>query len=189
MQTHSTVTHHRVDLVKGLATLLDVLDGDTKLLGKFLLLLLCLRNELVERRVKQTEDNRLAVHNLHGALGGSLDVWLKLGESGLSFLIGVAEDHLAQFCERLLGVRTVEHVLDTEQADALGSEAESLLSVLRGVGISPDTDLAELVNDGHELYEHRVLGSVHRVDLISVDKTLRAVEAHPVSLLEGDFAE
>ena len=31
-----------------------------------------LRNELVERRVKQTEGDGLAVHNLHCGLGGFL---------------------------------------------------------------------------------------------------------------------
>ena len=147
VQTHSTVTHHRVDLMKGLATLLDVLDSDTQLLGKLLLLLLCLRHEFVERRVKQTEHNRLAVHDLQGALHRCLDVRLKLSESGLSFLVSVAEDHLAQFSQRLLGVEPVEHVLDTEQSDSLGSETEGLLSVLRGGGVGSDTNLAELVDD------------------------------------------
>ena len=68
MQTHTAVTHHRVDLVEGFATPLDVGGADVKLVCQLLFLVLGLRHELVERRVEQTEGHVLAVHNLHCAL-------------------------------------------------------------------------------------------------------------------------
>ena len=122
METDSSVTHHRVNLVEGLAALLDFLRSYAELLGEFSLLLVCMRNELVERRVEETEYYRLAVHDLEGALHGCLDEWLKLREGCLSLLVGVAENHLAELCERSLGILSVEHVLETEETDAFRTE-------------------------------------------------------------------
>ena len=68
METDTTETHHRVDLVEALTSLDDFLNLDSELVCKLLLFLDGLRDELVERRVKQTEYNRLAVHNLEGTL-------------------------------------------------------------------------------------------------------------------------
>ena len=189
METYSAVTHHRVDLVEGFASLLDFADGDTELICKFFLLVLGLRNELVERRVEKAEDYRLAVHDLHCALHCGLDERLEFGESALPFLVSVAEDHLAEFGKRKLGVGTVEHVLYTEETDAFRTEAQGLLGILRSVGIGSDAEFAELVDSGHELDEERILGSVHCRDLLAVDETLCAVETHPVTLLEDDVTE
>ena len=68
MQTNSAMSHHRVNLVEVLTTLVNFLNTDAEVLCKLCPLVLALRNELVERRVKQTEHNRLAVHNLEGSL-------------------------------------------------------------------------------------------------------------------------
>ena len=122
METDSSVTHHRVNLVEGLAALLDFLRSYAEFLGELCLLLICVRNELVERRVEETEYNRLAVHNLECTLYRCLDERLKLCEGCLPFLVCIAENHLAEFCERSLGILSVEHVLETEEADALGAE-------------------------------------------------------------------
>ena len=102
MKTYSTVTHHRVYFVQGLATFLDFLYGYAELFGQFCFLLISSRNELVERRVEQTEYYRLAVHNLESALYRSLDKWFKLCKCFLSFFICIAENHLAEFCKRSL---------------------------------------------------------------------------------------
>ena len=183
MQTDAAVTHHRVLLMQGFAALLDFLDGDAEFAGEFLLLVLGVRDELVERRVEQTEHDRLAVHDGQGALDGGLDVRLEVGQGGAALLVGVAEDHLAELGERTLGVLAVEHVLDTEQADAFRAELHGLCGIFRGIGVGADTELAELVDDAHELGEQRVLGGVHRVDADVVDQTLGAVEAQPVTFL------
>ena len=68
-----------------------------KLLCKLLFLDLGLRNELMERWVEKTEGDRLAVHNLQCTFDSSLDVWLKLGKSSLSFIVALCKNHLAEF--------------------------------------------------------------------------------------------
>ena len=78
METHTSVTHHRVHFVEGFTPLCNLLLIDTELSCKFLSLIVSLRNELVERRVEKTEGNRLAVHNLECTLDSCLDVWLEL---------------------------------------------------------------------------------------------------------------
>ncbi len=102
VQTYATVTHHRVDLVEALAAFLNFLHGNAKVLCKFFLLVFALRYELMERRVKETEHDGLAIHHAEGFLHCSLHVGLKLCEGGLALFICVAEDHLAELGERLL---------------------------------------------------------------------------------------
>ena len=153
MQTDAAVTHHRVLLVERLAALLDLLDAHAQFTGDLRLLLLRLGDELVERRIEQAEDHRLAVHDAQRALDRSLDVRLEVGQGGLALLVGIAEDHLAQLGQRRLGILAVEHVLDTEQADALRSELEGLGGILGRVGVGADTQAAELVHHVHELDE------------------------------------
>lgn len=183
MQTHAAQTHHRVDLAEVLASPLDLVDADSKLIGDLGLLLLGLGHELVERRVEQTEHDGLAVHDAHRALDGSLDERLQLGESRLALLVGGAEYHLAQLGEGNFGVRSVEHVLDTEQADTLGAELHGSLSILGSVGVGAHSETAELVDYAHELDEERVLAGVHGLDLRSIYDSLGTVEREPVSLL------
>ena len=79
VQTDAAVAHHRVHLVEGSAALLDFLDGNAEILGEFLLLVLTLRHELVERRVQETEHDRLAVHHAERVLDGGLHEGLELG--------------------------------------------------------------------------------------------------------------
>ncbi len=181
VQTDTAVTHHRVHLMQGFATLLDFLDGYAQFAGNLFLLFLGLGHELVERRVQKAEDDGLAVHDLQRALDGGLHVRLQVGQSGLALLVRVAENHLAQFGQRGLGILAVEHVLDTEQADAFGTELEGLRGILGRIGIGADTNLAELVHHIHELDEERILGSIHRADLGAVNQTLRAVQRQPVA--------
>ena len=70
----------------------------------------------MERRVKQTENDRLAIHDLEGILDRRLDEGLKLVKRGLTLLVGVGHDHLAELGERGLAVLTLEHMLDTEES-------------------------------------------------------------------------
>ena len=181
VQTDTAVTHHRVHLMQGFAALLDFLDGDAQVAGNLFLLFLGLGHELVKRRVQETEDDGLAVHDLQRALDGGLHVRLQVGQGGLALFVRVAKNHLAQFGQRGLGVLAVEHVLDTEQTDAFGTELEGLRGILGRIGIGADTNLAELVHHIHEFDEERILGSVHRADLGTVNQTLRAVQRQPVA--------
>ena len=183
MQTHTAQTHHRVDLVQALATLLDFLNGNSEFLCKLSLLLRSLRDEFVQRRVKQAEYHRLAVHNPEGVLYGSLDERFELVESRSALLVAAAHNHLAELCERGLAVLSVEHVLDTEQTYAFRTELKGACSILRSIGIGTDSETAIPVNNAHELDEERVFACVHSLDAGSINVTLGTVEREPVTLL------
>ncbi len=145
----------------------------------------------MERRVQKTEDNRLSVHNAHCSLYGSLDERLQLGKCRTSLIVSVAENHLAELCERSFGILAIEHMLDTEQADTFRTELESLLCILRSIGVGTDTEPAVFVHDRHESDEIRILGSVHCSELAGVNHALAAVKAQEVALVEllGAVAE
>ncbi len=185
VQTDTAVTHHRVHLVQALTTLLHFCNADVKVCGQFFLLVLALRNKLVQRRVQKTEHNRLAVHHAEGFLHSGLHERFKLCQGSLALLVGVAENHLAELAQRLLAVAAIEHVLDTEQADTLGAELEGTGGIFRRIGIGADTQLAELVAHGHELGEERVLGGVHGFDSAFINQTLGTVQGEPIAFLEG----
>ena len=161
MEADSAVSHHRVDLMEGFTSLLDVHFRDAEFLGKFLAFLRSLRHKLVERRVEETEGDRLAVHYLHCALHRCLDERLEFCEGCTPFIVGLGQNHLAELCKRNFRVLAVEHVLDTEESDAFGSEAEGAFCILRSVGVGPYSESAELVHHLHEADEARVLGGVH----------------------------
>ena len=139
----------------------------------------------MQRRIQQTEHNRLAIHHAKGFLHSSLHERLQFCKGFLALLVGVAEDHLAELAQRLLAVAAIEHVLDTEQADTLGTELEGAGGIFRRIGISADTELAELVAHAHELGKKRVLTGVHRLDGTFIDQALGAVQGQPFAFLEG----
>ena len=89
MQTHAPVSHHRVDLMEGFASLFDIGLGDAEFLGKFLPLFSGLRHEFVERRVEKTERDRFSVHHSHRTLDGSLDERFQFGKRTASLVIGL----------------------------------------------------------------------------------------------------
>ena len=59
----------------------------------------------------------------------ALDEGEQLGQGGLALVDRLAEDHLPQQEQRLVGARAVEHVLGAEQPDAFGAEVAGDLGV------------------------------------------------------------
>ena len=152
---------------------------------------LAVGDELVQRRVEQTHGHGHAVHDCHRLL----DVVLHRGEEFLQYLDAVllihAENHLAEQEERLGGTGRVEHVLGTEEADALGTEGARLLRVGRVIGIGADAHLAVLVNQRHETQELGVVRAGGRLDeghLAAVGDALGAVHRHIVALAKEFLA-
>ena len=170
--------------MEGVDALLDFLEADATLLGEGTLLLFGMRHKLMQGRVHQAEGERLAVQNLQRALGGVLDVRLKLGQSSHAFFGGVGQNHVAQLGQRLFAVLAVEHVLHAEQADTFGAEIDGVLGIFRIVGVGAHTHLAVFVHQLHELLEERIFGSVDHGDGFVIDPAFRAVQADDVTFLE-----
>ena len=147
------MAEHRVELVEFCDAFLHVLDRLARPLRQLLSQLgigfeVRVREELVERRVDQTDRDRLAVHCLEQA-GEVLPLERKqLGQGLFAVLEVVGDDHLADFIEVI-----EEHVLGAAEADAFRSERDGLFGLVRKVGVRPHAQLAMLVGDLHQLVE------------------------------------
>ena len=176
-------------------------------LGDLDQLVLEVREELVQRRVDQADDDRQAAHRLEDALEVALLERFELGHVGVELLDGGLllggerlsggslglgpgghvghEDHGAHDGEALA---LAEHVLGAAEADALGAVGAGLGGILGLVGVGPDLQLADLVGpaeNGLEIASGPRSG-LDRRQRAGEDFAGGAVEADPVAFLDGD---
>ena len=135
-------------------------------------LLLEVRQELVERRVDQADDDRQAVHRLEDALEVALLEHLELGHRRIERVDGLLLVGAQRLAGRRLGLGAgrlvrdedrathdleplalAEHVLGAAQADALGAVTAGLGGLLGLVGVGPDAHPADLVGPAEDLLE------------------------------------
>src|SRR5699024_2063202 len=95
-QTASTVTHHRVELMEAVDDLFDPLNGFALSLCQLLDVLFLCRNELMERRVKETDRYRVAFQSLVQLLEVALLIRKDLLKSFLSLFLCLSTDHLTE---------------------------------------------------------------------------------------------
>ena len=180
VQTAAAMAHHGVELVQGGNDALQVLHGDVHFLGQSLDVIGLGGQELMERRVQQTDGHRLALHGLVDGLEVALLHGLQLLQSLLALLQGLGDDHLTDGGDPV-GIE--EHMLGPAEANALGAEVDGLLGVLRGVGVGADLELAVLVGPGHDPAELAGDGSLGSGDGFAVDVAGGAVDGEPVAFL------
>ena len=106
---------HRVELVQLLDALVNTRGRHPDLLRQLLLLLLGVRQELVQRRIEEADRRRVALERPEDAGEVLALVRQQLGERRLPLLQRLGEDHLAH---RVDAVPLEEHVLGAGQADA-----------------------------------------------------------------------
>jgi hypothetical protein len=111
----------------------DLLDRDAELPGEVHLLLLGVRQELVQRRIEEADGGREALQRLEDAEEVLALVRQELRQGGFCGPASVS----ARIISRI-GVDAValeEHVLGAGEADAVGAERDGLGGLLRGVGV------------------------------------------------------
>jgi hypothetical protein len=149
-QAHAAVTEHRVELVKVLGPLDELLHRDAHRLREKLELLDLGRKKLVKRWVEEADGHRQAAHLAEDADEVLPLVRKELGERRRAPGRVVGQDHLAHGLDALL---LEEHVLGAAQADPLGAEGAGRARVERGVGVGADLHGARGVGPRHELAE------------------------------------
>ena len=160
----------------------QLLGGHTHVLSQSLDVLGLGGQELMQRRIQITDGHRTLAHDaVHSGEVGLLER-LNLSQGSLALLNGTGADHLTDSLDAILGE---EHVLGTAQTDALGTHVNGVLRVTRVVGVGHDLHLAVCVSPAHEALEVGVLGGSDGSDLALVDVAGGAVDAHPVTLVEG----
>ena len=127
---------------------------DADLVRELLLLFRVVRDEFVQRRVDEANGDRKAVHGLEDADEIALLEWAQLGQGLAAGFRVVGDDHLLNGELPLgaaLGMLEIleEHVLGAAEADAFGAHFAGLASVVGGIRVGADAQLADLVGPLH----------------------------------------
>ena len=146
----TAMTKHRVELMERLNAVSDLLDSDAEFLGKILLLSFRVREELMKRWVKETDGGRQTFESLKDAGEVFTLVWEKLAKSGTAICLCGSKDHLTHSVD---AVTFKEHVFCAGKADTLGTESDSVLSLLWIISVCADLHARGLGTPCHELVE------------------------------------
>ena len=203
-------TQHRVLLVQRLDRREEhaiLFGGGVAGLGDLDQLLLEVRQELVERRVDQADDDGQAVHRpedalevalledlelAHGSVEGVDRLGLldaQLGAAGrLGLGAGRGVGHEDRTAHDLEPFALAEHVLGPAQADALRAVAPREGRLLRLVGVRPDLHAADLVGPTEDRLKLGLVLEPGGDGRQRTDEHLagRAIEADPVAFRERD---
>ena len=197
-KTATAVTQHWVELMQRFDAMSDLLDSDSKFFSQILLLSFRVREELMKRWVKETNGRRQTFESFKDACEVFTLVWQKLAKSSTTVRFCGRENHLTH------GINAVtfkEHVFCAGKADTLSTESDSVLSLLRIIGIGADLHARSLGTPCHELVEafeflSGLSGLVtmdHARDdfgrscfqLTSINNTAGAVDREEVTFVEG----
>ena len=181
-QAATAVTEHRVRLVELRDAALDLLERQAHLARELGLLLLVVRNELVERRIEQAHRDGQPVHRREDADEVGALERQQLRKRLLARLGGLGEDHLA---DRGRAVAAEEHVLGAAEADADRAELTRAARVLGAVGVGAHLHVGVLRRPLHDLGEvARDLLGDGRLDGADHDLAGRAVDREHVVAAE-----
>ena len=180
-QTKSTVTHHRVELMQGSDDVLDSLNRFALSLSQFLDVIFLSRNKLMQRRIQETDRNRVALQSLEQTFEVALLIRKDLIQSCFSLFYGVSTDHLTESSD---SVFLEEHMLSTAKTDTFCAKLSSFLRICRCISVGTNFQSSELVSPCHNATECTSDGSVYGLDLALVNITGCTINGDEVSLIE-----
>ena len=140
----------------------------------------------MQRGVEQADRDREAGHRLEEALEVGLLEREQLVERRAPARLVGGHDHPLHL---RLAVGRHEHVLGPAQADALGAEPARALRVLRGVGVGPHPQRAELVGPAQHRLEALVDAGDDERDVVERDRARAAVDADEVAGAQRAIAD
>ncbi len=179
-QTASTVTHHGVELVQASDKSLDVSNRLALCSSKSSNVSLFCGNEFVQRRIEETDCNRVTLKSLIESLEVSLLHGLDLSKSSLTLLNCIGADHLTECSD---SVSLEEHVLCTAKTDTLSAKLSSLLSVSGCISVCSNLQNSVLVSPSHDSAELASDCSVYCGDKAVVDVTCCTIDGDAVALV------
>ena len=181
-QTAAAMAHHGVELMQADNNVVQLFGGHAHILCQGFDILSLGGQELMQRRVQITDGHRTIAHDaVHSGKVSFLER-LNLSQSNLALFNGTCADHLTHSSNTIL---SEEHMLGTAQANAFSAHINSVLCIARVIGVGHNLHLACFVSPAHKALEVSVLGGSDGSDLAFVDVAGRAINAHPVTLMEG----
>ena len=200
-QSTSPETEHGVELMQFIDHLGHFCNGRSKLLGNLFLPLLVVRlgQELVQRRIEQTDASRQTIEGSENPLEILLLVRQQLGQSRFASILRLGQDHLPHGDD---AIPFKEHMLGTAQTDPFGPKRHSVENLIGLVGVGAKPQRSILIGQLHDevvvlkhlrilrlkrlAYQDLLKLTVGGVDLTVEDLSRRAVDADRVAFLERD---
>ena len=194
----AAVAEHRIELVKVLDPLGDLVRAHSKLLSEGILRTVIVRQEFVERRIEETDRGREAFERFEdaGEVLALVRQELLEGVFALGCLLG--ENHLAH---RVNAVALKEHVFGAGEADASRAKGDGIFGLLGIIGIRAYFKAGDLRTPVHKLIEVFILLGLLRglvavdqahddlrrsgCNLAGVDGACRAIDREEVPFFEG----
>ena len=181
-QTAAAVAHHRVELVETGDYSLQLVYGDLQFAGQLYDVLFLLGNELMQRRIQETNGHGTAFQHAVHSLEVALLIRQDLVQSSLSGLGSLGYDHLA---DGLNAVALEEHVLGAAQTDALGAKGHSLGGVTGSISVGADLQGSSGVGPLHEAVEVAGNRSGNGGNGLAINVAGRAVDGNVVAFLNN----
>ncbi len=119
--------------MQGLDAVVDLVDGNAQFLGHFLLSLLVVGQELMQRRIEGPDGYGVPLHRAEQPREVLPLEGKQLGQGGLAGLRGGGQDHLPHLADVV-----EEHVLGSAEANAFRTEGDRLLRLGRAVCVGAD---------------------------------------------------
>ena len=180
-KTASTMSHHRVELVKGSDDCLDLLYSLALSISQFLDVLFLCRNELMKWRIKETNCYRISFKCLIEFLEVSLLLRKDLSKCCFSLLYCLRADHLT---ECINSVALKEHMLCTAKTNSLCTKLTSFLSISRSISICTNFHCSVLVSPSHDTSELTSDLSIYSRDKSVIDVTCCTINGDCISFME-----
>ena len=186
-KTASAMSHHRVEFVQRIADNFDFFNGLALRFCKFFDVLFFGGNELVKRRIEETNGNGMSFKGFHKAFEVSLLHRFDLIKGFSAFFDGFGANHLTELVDT---AGAEEHMFGTAKTDALCAEFGSAFCVGGGVCVGADVHCLIFVGKAHNSSEVTAVGICgDGLDCDVVNVTGASVKGEVVAFVEDFPAE
>ena len=179
-QTASTMTHHRVELMQRIDDSFDLLNSFTLSISQFLDIFFFSRNELMKRRIQETDSNRVTFQSFIQFFEVSLLFRKNLSQSCFSFFYCFSTDH---FTECIDSVTFKEHMLCTAKTNTFCTQLTSFFSICRSICVCTNFHSSVFVSPSHDSSEFTCDCSVYSRDDTVIDITCGTIQRNCISFM------
>ncbi len=175
------MTEHRVELMQRFNLGFQRLGRHIDIRRQGFDVFIAVRQEFVQRRIKQANGHRQALHDLEKAQEVTLLHRQNLIQGTFTtFQVG-REDHLTHCGDT---VTFEEHMLCPAETDPFGTEVTGHLGIVRGIGVGANTHPTDTIDPLHQLAEFTGQLRLDSRHFALHDFTGRTIEGDHIAFLE-----
>ena len=185
-QAAASVAHHRVKLMQAVTGSLHFRNAQIHLNGQLFNILFFRGHEFMERRIQETDGNRVLSHHLINRLEIAFLERNQLVQSSFSGFRSGGKDHLTDLRNSF---RRKEHVLGTAQPDAFRSKSQSICRILRRIRVGANLKLPEGIRPLHNPFEIAADRGILGSDISIINLSGGAVQRDVITFMIGFSAK